>query len=807
MAVEGVEGGKKEEKMDEEDAETEKAPVEEEKRPAEPELALDEDKEKDVVPPVIIKGKGDIMINPKEKVSKESKNLLAQKRGRQGKRVPIQLGPKKEKKIHNPTKFQEILNKVEKLPLITQEIVQQTAKEMNYKLDNLSIKFFTDLGQARVSIKKFGLPSHICKEPFHFFCTSDFYKSYLRGGLKVLTDDKLILQAYQAFNFSSTLKKYQPYCEYCNLEKYSFVSDNIVKITDVGSGYVQDFNPNIAIIINETLNDSGIAKIMTEVNKRDVGTMALLEYGLLNGEKINFFKTDLGLFAGQNTLENLLKAGKQVRVVNSKNKLKDGLRYIKTNGDIATYVNIIDIKPTDFAPSVLMVYPQLTYFTMFFESTLDLNQVFKVVASKLVGKEVKGIEYLNFPPNAIFWDNVGSYVQLLGLINLIYKPALSSQIAELIDIYNGYRDVFKGWKTVYKLFESIITGFYDTVTTKLSIDGITRLDSKTADFISHYNYLKRNESFEKLRRFLSMVPNGICMNNFALTNLPLEVAYALRRLISILRLGKTDNEMTEIVEMFRTIGIYCTRVFYGGQYEMIPKIRSPAAFLGGVAGDMDNETLRENIDYLLKSYKRSDEAEGAEDGPVIEYDEMDNLVDVALDNSNRRIDDKFLNSNFHRIKEKIKADGALMSSLRTEITELLRDGVTKDEIKANYHFLDNPIFSGYIKAFKKIEKVFRKKKKGSKVSAREIADVIKIDPKMAEKLRKKRLLKKSLGRKKINELKEKGEEKKNIEDLKPESVVVLDKDAVIDAVGEDEGAGAVKEVVDEAKEVLVKKDE
>ena len=806
MAVEGVEGGKKEEeKMDEEDAETEKAPVEE-KKPEEPGLALDEDKEKDVIPPVVIKGRGDIVINPKENISKESKSLLAQKRGRKGKRVPIQLGPKKEKKVHNPTKFQEILNKVEKLPLITPDIVKQTANDMNYKLDDRSIKFFTDLGLARVSIKKFGLPSHICKEPFHFFCTSDFYKSYLRGGLKVLTDDKLVLQAYLAFNFSSDLKKYQPYCEYCNLERYSFVSDNIVKITNIGSGYVQDFNPNMAIIINDPLTDAGIATVKTAINNRDVGTMALLEYGLLNGEKINFFKNELGIFAGKETLDNLLQASKKISVVNSKNKLKDGLKYIKTNGDIATYVNIIDIKPTDFAPAVLMVHPQLTYFTMFFESTLDLNQVFKVVAEKLVKKEVKGIEYLNFPPNSIFWDNVGSYAQLLGLINLIYRPALSSQITELIDIYNGYRDVFKGWKTVYKLFESIITGFYDTVTTKLSIDGITRLDTKTADFISHYNYLKRNETFEKLRKFLSMVPNGTCMNNFALTNMPLEVAYALRRLIAILRLGKTDNEMTEIVEMFRTIGIYCTRVFFGGQYEMIPKIRSPAAFLGGVAGDMDNETLRENIDYLLKSYKRSDEGK-EEDGPVIEYDEMDNLVDVALDNSNRHINDKFLNSNFHRIKEKIKADGALMSSLRTEITELLRDGVTKDEIKANYHFLDNPIFSNYIIAFKKIEKVFRKKKKTGKVNAREIADVIKIDPKMAEKLRKKRILKKTLGKKKIKELKEKGEEKKNIEDLKPESVVVIDKDAVIDAVGEDGGEGAVKEVVDEAKEVLAKKEE
>jgi len=724
----------------------------------------------------------DIVIKKEEILDEEEQEKLGNKRKRdkKQKRVPIRIGVKKERRVRDPSDFQKILDKLDKYPIITSERVTEIAHGMNYKIDDKNVKFLVDIGSAKVAVKKLGLLSGICRVPFHCFVESEFYKK----DITTITDDALINNCYFAYAFSEqgNLFQYAPYAKFAKLNKFSFVTNKVMKFDNVYTGYVQDGNKDIAIISNVPFDPKELEIVGEALNNKE-GDSMVLDIKLLNHENtITFCRYQAALMAGEAEFAQLFDAGCKMRTFNSKNKLSAGYKLVKMGDKNMAYIDIVDQKITEFTPSFLIVVPGVTNFSFFLEGELDLNQVHNYMY-KNIQDGIEHITQFNLPPNAVFWDNVGSYIEMIGLIDFEFKPDFSNEIANLVTLYQDYKDVITYWKKTYKMFENIVLHFYDAITTKLTIDSIVSLDKKVSNFIVNFDYLVKSDTYSKIKEFVEQLPNVPLMRNFVSTNIPMEMMTALKRLIVILNAGKKLEEMTNITDMFRTIAVYCTRVFLNGQYKMIPKIRSPAAFLGSAVGGMNNETLKQNIGYLLESYKKLE-------GAVVKksqlpYEEMDNLIDRVFNNTLLKIDDKFIKDNYTRIKQKIRSDIPAYNSLRDDIDDLLRNGTTIEEIKADYNFLDNPVFSNYLVMYKKVDDAIQKKAGGWDYKY-DMAEALRFDPDLVKKYTKKY---KSIGKRRFTNAKKK--KKVKAENLKKANIVDVDQSALAEGAKNMEKVGEI----------------
>ena len=71
---------------------------------------------------------------------------------------------------------------------VSRENVVTVAEDSRVKLDDDGINFFLELTKAKASMKKFGLPSDICKNAFHVYALVNFYQD-----TGVVTDDRVIV--------------------------------------------------------------------------------------------------------------------------------------------------------------------------------------------------------------------------------------------------------------------------------------------------------------------------------------------------------------------------------------------------------------------------------------------------------------------------------------------------------------------------------------------------------------------------------------------------------------------------------------
>lgn len=665
----------------------------------------EEEKEEDII------YDGDLnTINLREdlNVNEEEKKLLSHKRGRKKKlkRLPLKLYREKKIKIE-PSLFQKLLNSLSKVELLNSDVIKAKAKELNYELEEDHVNFFMEIGKAKAALKKYGLPGAICKNKFHVFIESNFYKT-----IGTVTDDRLVMNSLYSGAFGVQYKTCQDLFFNSEITSFSIVSNQVYSCKSVFAGYVQDFSKEEAIINIIPLTQTASTQIAELINqKKDVQQFT---FTFPNNQSYSFYQYLNLIMVGQENAAALLQKATKIKCVRSKNKFEKGVKEIKTNKDIGTYLNIHDIKPVDFSPSCLFLNPSAPGIKILICADLETNTVYNYLAAKF--KEINTFDLLPFPKNCIFWDNIGSFIQMITLIKLIapgVNEELGKSIASLAEAYTKYKDIINGWKRTYKIFENIVLSFYDHVNNKLTIDSVVKLEGKIAEFLANYTLLKEDGSFPPIRGFFQSLPQALMIKLFISSSIPYELCTAMGRLITVLKLGKRkldDKKEINVEDMFRSIGYLCSQVLFGGDSEMIPKLRSYAAFLGGPSSGLTNETLQKNIAFLLNSFikdlKKKEDTEAKK--LFISYEDMDRIVNAVIDNSINKSGNKMAQENKETLKKQIKLDETLIKSLREDILEMVKNGDTLEDITLYGDFSENELFVSFLKAFTQLAETMNK---------------------------------------------------------------------------------------------------
>ena len=661
-------------------------------------------------------------------LKKEDLDLINKKRKRKSKKlkkIPVKLLKQKNRKPE-PTIYQKIFNEAMKTDGITEDTVTLAASKFKYELTDENKKFFVELGKAKTSLKKYGLPSSMCKQPFHFFTYLYTYQD-----LSVVTDDYTTWGSYYGQGFSKTwggksLENYQQLCIASIIKEFSVITDKPMVFDKINYGYCQDFYKSATGITEKTFTVDDSKKFTNALSSNAPGTIKFdVTIPSMGTFKFYQWNSVIAIIKSEYNFNNALEMLQNTICYNSKNKLTSGMKDIKLDDKLGAYLNIHDMKLVDFSPSCLFLRPAAKGVKMFVKVDLETNQVFNYVYNAIqskikqddkTGRKMSLVISMRevFPiENMVFWDNISSYVQMIGLIKFLLKDNLSLQleneIVTCLDLYFKNRDVITAWKRVYKIFEGIVLGFYDRITTKLTIDGITSLKSKATDFILNYNYLKNDASYNNIVNLIQFIPGTKLMQSFILTSAPFEIVSSLLKLITILESGRQEKGSKHSIEdLFRTIGYMCIRTLFDEPNSMIPKIRSRAAFLGGPAGTMSNNTLNENIQYLVDAFKKKVIEKGDEGlkKRVLSYDEMDTAIEKVFANTLDKINDATLKSSATEILQRIRSDKKLYNSLREDIEEMLKNYESLEDIMAYGDFADNAFFNSFIKAFLAISTAF-----------------------------------------------------------------------------------------------------
>ena len=668
-----------------------------------------------------------IKLDEKERLGEKEKELLTFKRNRRkGRKI---LGDAKTVKKIQPSTAQQLFNILGKKEMIDEGAVRSAADEAKFgtKLSKEMIDFFISLGKARVSLKKLGIPGTLCRNPFHLF------KSFVPYDItQIFTNDSNAINCYFWMLFGKNvaengLKEYTQMCKESKIKSFSIVTDKTFLCNSVLSGYVQDYSKKISIICPRALNEQEIKDFAKSIEGKEVGSI-LATIANPSGDNVVYFlqyKELLVISPTEINVNNVLAETAKVKCVNSKNNLQAGLKEVKIDTSLGNYLNVHDIKPTDFSPSCLFISPAVASAKMFIDVELETNSVYFSLSQQM--KSVKKLEELSIPENAIFWDNIDSAIQMFGFIRLIDKPNddVEADLIYVITKYQEYRNNFSAWKHLYSNFEAIVLTFYDKITNKLTIDNITTLTPKVSKFISDYNNERTNSGpFDAISRIMGLLPGAKLMKNFVTTPLAIELIYAIARLIAILKDMKTSEGEYSISDLFKTIGLTCSNVLYDGSFAMIPKIRSKSAFIGGLMTDMSKVEYDKNIDYLVSTYKKSYVAGLKEEVKVEDLNNMDDLVKIVIENTIKAGDSEYLKENVEAITGKVMADSKLLGSLREDIKALLLNN-TIDQIRANGTFIADDLFMGFLKTFNEMNKAIEDA--GGNAEPEEIAAMVKID--------------------------------------------------------------------------------
>lgn len=602
-----------------------------------------------------------------------------------------------------PSIFQTLFNKIINKPDVSYIDVENEAKKLNYKMDDETIKFFVELSAAKYSAKKVGLPSIFCKQPLHLYAKTPYVTE-----TGFVTNDYLTWAIYSSPLISSSVwsenfSKYKDAIINPKLKEMSFVTDSVFQLTNSTSGYIQDFNENYSVIITADLEEKEVRDFIQDLNENKVVAQNVTT--LDNKNFTVYATTNILLYVPQGTTtDDIAKILIRTKCVNTKNKLSSGLKKFKANDKIGYYINLHDIKLTKFTPSVLFLTPGIKKPTLFISGELDTNEVYNALDT-FINSGAKTTRVLPLPPNAIFWDNLNSFVYMLNLLTITSKSATTEFLKEAYDIaeiYFTYKDVIKAWKNAYNLFSNTVLNFYDAVTGRITIDSITKLKSKAYDFIQLYNSLRNDKSYVNIANLITLLPNNTLMRNFISNTASSDLMNAIYNFITVLETGKSLSEKKlSIVDMYKSLGILCNSVFFDEGYAVIPKIRSKAAFLGGSGKDMNEETYTKNVLYLLNKFKEKKEAKKEATSMLISYKDLDEVISQVINNSINLLDDTSLKKNIDEIKKQIRSDEILYEDLRNEIMEQLAVN-EKNDIVAVGDFLDVPSFMNFITAFQQL---------------------------------------------------------------------------------------------------------
>lgn len=219
------------------------------------------------------------------------------------------------------------------------------------------------------------------------------------------------------------------------------------------------------------------------------------------------------------------------------------------------------------------------------------------------------------------------------------------------------------------------------------------------------------------------------MNTFVSTKASIDAVECIKKVIRLLATSNT----TKLEDFVRVTGVLCLQCMYDGDYAMIPKVRSQAAFLGNVTGEkITGDVLKRNIVELTKQFNERliKGLEDAKKGPDVltPYKKMNEVIKTSIENTIRRYKGYKFSGMEDAVRELLN-DPILRESIAEETAGWIESEDFKDEELLNLDYLQNFDVLNQLQAFDqiatKIYKAFGKEglNSMSKEKTKEIARI------------------------------------------------------------------------------------
>ena len=280
-----------------------------------------------------------------------------------------------------------------------------------------------------------------------------------------------------------------------------------------------------------------------------------------------------------------------------------GLKEIRIKNKHAYYMDM-KYKLENFCPAYLKTGQGIEV-TMGFKIVYDLNQLYNYLEFCFKNKKIE--ERNLIVRQTIFWNNLDTYFDLIGLLGLVGD--LSSKLKEdLVKLYGRYFELkylITEWKKNQLLFKIILKEFYNIFGSVIMYDKIGNLLKKVDKYIATRNELELYDDTDTIRNLFSDVGEDLACLSFQMKSETMSLIQAIKGILIALSKGTFEkNILAEIKQIGQAI--YHMSLF--GERPMVDIVVSPGAFLGKLY-DSSLKISSDILDAVIGKYvkKLSDE--------------------------------------------------------------------------------------------------------------------------------------------------------------------------------------------------------
>jgi len=518
------------------------------------------------------------------------------------------LGIKRRKPFEKSLK-QKVLDAVTRTNDYTDDNVVAQAKKIGYTMTYAERLYIQAMAETKIALKSAKIPVNLFKKKlcyYHMMITLE--------KIDLLTNDNLVWE----LNWANELNK-NPINKKgwkilfdgdsdCTIKEVTVVSGDLPEVDKIKRGYMQDKSEKVcAIKFKDNLTDKEYEKflseniIMEERPGNDVIKTGNFSFAH-KGYNYRMFKSNLLIYESNIPLKDAAEIyKKQVFVSDNINKGSE-LKTIDKKNNIL-YISYINKDISIFCPSLVTFSKTVPVVKSMIRLEIDYNDLYRYVEKSMKKKVIE----LDLPPNILFWDTIKEYFDFLLMIKVTSENLerdLKTDITAIYDVYDSIKPVLNLWKDLYVLFKNIVLNFYDGVTTRITIDGVTKLKPNIDKFLSNYNILKTDNTFTLVSALITKIfPHCEMMLKFISTDLPKEIVQYINVAVSSVMLTNNTYRSQDLMEYFTVAGAACFAIFFQNEKShLIPELRSGNSFLGDVARGISKETIKQKIENIRSRY-------------------------------------------------------------------------------------------------------------------------------------------------------------------------------------------------------------
>ena len=597
-----------------------------------------------------------------------------------------------------PTPLNTLLNAIYKKGAVDRDEIIGVITSQKLKVDEKTKQLLVSVANLKVNNSKINMTENLINGSLYCYYSCTF------KDVRSLTNDNLYL-LFIAFTSLQDGKK--PYTKELlqsgTIENVQIVSQTTYEAGEAYRGYYQDFEGDFCALnmdIPKSRND--YESIMN-----------------LKANKFNFTYNGIDYVVSGNQTSCIIfnKA-----IEGDIKGLMGGMQILKVeNGKIALNyktVNIKDkpqfisckIKPESYCPSFLIM-PKPLAISLLYKIKVDLNDL-----TEMLNTQIEKNSIFSGPNNICYWDtieNFYTFMKVYLLTNDWNKKLRGKKIVtDFITKYEKYRPAILLWKQAQLEYQRILYDFYNSFTSKISYDRLTKLRKRLEKYLGERSFLRRDPTYESI---VEMFEGIVCFSQFINNQFKEETFYIgdeMLRVLDKFENGTFKNE-TGDERNLKKIGVAIYRVSCTddevAKDPAFPFILSPGGFLGDVIGgrlDNHQETLQE----LLASFEHARDM--VEKNDMVIENEMYNIVNKSDDVKEEIIEktiDYYLN--VFRINKK-----TMEANVYTNMFKIVKDYIKNDEkinkdlnklaIQTIMNKRDAAIFENE-KAIKKIKKLIK----------------------------------------------------------------------------------------------------